>query len=327
MKLGILGTGKIVEEMLPMLVEQDVEKVYLFSTKRSEEKASMLVELYHLDGHFVDFKELLESDVDTIYIALPNSLHYAYAKEALLANKHVICEKPMTSTIEEARELACLAREKKRILTEAVTLYAMPAVMSLKEHLNEIGQIKIVSLNYSQYSSRYDRFKEGIITPAFDPSKSGGALYDINVYNVHFAINLFGKPKDVDYYANIERNIDTSGILFMDYGQFKLSAIGAKDTAAPLVNTIEGDKGYITIHSPVSRMTQYTLHLHSGEEYLYDFDEKKHAMSYEFKRMITMIKEKNDQLAEEMMENSLAASEVLTTARRKAGIVFDADKD
>ena len=106
MKLGILGTGKIVEEMLPMLVEQDVEKVYLFSTKRSEEKASMLVERYHLDGHFVDFKELLESDVDTIYIALPNSLHYAYAKEALLANKHVICEKPMTSTIEEARELA-----------------------------------------------------------------------------------------------------------------------------------------------------------------------------------------------------------------------------
>ena len=327
MKLGILGTGKIVEEMLPMLVKQNVEKVYLFSTKRSEEKAKSLVGQYHLDGYFVDFKQLLASDIDTVYIALPNSLHFAYAKEALLADKHVICEKPMTSTIEETRKLVDIAKKKRLILTEAVTLYAMPAVISLKEHLNEIGKIKIVSLNYSQYSSRYDRFKQGIIAPAFDPSKSGGALYDINVYNIHFAIDLFGKPKDIDYYANIERNIDTSGILLMDYGDFKLSAIGAKDTAAPLVNTIEGDKGYIVIEAPVSRMTQYVLHLHNGEEYVYDFDEQKHAMSYEFKRMISMIDEKDYPLAEEMMNNSLTASEVLTEARRKAGIVFYADKD
>ena len=51
--------------------------------------------------------------------------------------------------------------------------------------------------------------------PAFDPAFSGGALMDINIYNIHYVVGLFGKPKNIEYYPNIERGIDTSGVLII----------------------------------------------------------------------------------------------------------------
>ena len=64
----------------------------------------------------------------------------------------------------------------------------LEAVDLIKEKLPELGKIKIVTANYSQYSSRYNAFKEGIIQPAFDYTKSGGALMDLNIYNIHLIL-------------------------------------------------------------------------------------------------------------------------------------------
>ena len=155
-------------------------------------------------------EELLESDVDTIYVALPNHLHYGFAKKALLAGKHVILEKPGTSNAAQMRELEKLAAQEKKMLLEAMNIHYLPVFQSLKEHLKDLGTIKIVSLNYSQYSSRYDAFRRGEVLAAFDPKRAGGALMDLNVYNIHAAVGLFGKPESVRYEANVEREIDTS---------------------------------------------------------------------------------------------------------------------
>lgn len=83
MKLGILGTGMIVKDVLTMYHELGVEKTYLFSTKKSKSQALELIEKYHLDKVYTDYDELLQSDVDTIYCALPNHLHYEFSKKAL----------------------------------------------------------------------------------------------------------------------------------------------------------------------------------------------------------------------------------------------------
>ena len=103
------------------------------------------------------------------------------------------------------------------MIFEAMNLHYTPAFLSLKEDLNKLGDIKIVSFNYSQYSSRYNAFKGGTILPAFDYHKAGGALMDLNVYNIHALIDLFGKPVYHKYMANIEKNIDTSGIMIFDF--------------------------------------------------------------------------------------------------------------
>ena len=168
MKLGILGTGMIVKDVLTMYHELGVEKTYLFSTKKSKSQALELIEKYHLDKVYTDYDELLQSDVDTIYCALPNHLHYEFSKKALENGKNVIIEKPITANSKELEDLIETANKKNLMIFEAMNLHYTPAFLSLKEDLKKLGDIKIVSFNYSQYSSRYNAFKEGTILPSFD---------------------------------------------------------------------------------------------------------------------------------------------------------------
>lgn len=326
MKLGILGTGMIVKDLLSTIHELAFDKVVLLATEQSQKEAQEMVESYCLDDVYVNCDELLKSDVDTIYVALPNHLHYAFAKKALEADKNVIVEKPFTSNSKEAQELVDLAKNKQCFLFEAMTVHYMPAMLQLKKDVMQLGKMKIISLNYSQYSSRYDAFKQGQILPAFDYHKSGGALYDLNVYNIHFVLDLFGQPKEVNYYPNIERGIDTSGVLILDYDNFKAVLIGAKDCRAPLMNTLQANQGHVVITTPVSRLRDYQVSQNQHEEHK-TFTSQTHAMYYEFKEMKRMIEDNDHVKADAMLKLSLMASQVMTEARRKAGIVFDADKD
>lgn len=141
--------------------------------------------------------------------------------------------------MEEFEELAKLAQEKELLLMEAITNQYLANFTAIKEALSDIGDVKIVNINYSQYSSRYDAFKRGEIAPAFNPEMGGGALRDLNVYNIHLLVGLFGKPNRVEYLPNVERGVDTSGILVLDYGHFKAVAIGAKDCSAEIRSTIQ----------------------------------------------------------------------------------------
>ena len=219
MNLGILGTGKIVQEFLPEIDNLKIGYKAILGTLRSKERVEKLAAQYKLDKIYFDYDELLtDENLDTIYVALPNNLHYEFAKKALLADKNVIVEKPAVTTAEEFADLKKIATERQKILIEAVTVHYMPAYLRIREDLKNLGDIKIVSMNYSQYSSRYDAFKRGEILPAFNPKMAGGALMDINVYNISFVVGLFGAPKSFSYTANIERGIDTSGVMVMDYG-------------------------------------------------------------------------------------------------------------
>ena len=133
MRLGILGSGKIVEEFLTVIDKLDFESVDILSTERSKEKAEKIAKDFNLRDTYTDYDKMLKSDIDTVYVALPNFLHFEYAKKAILAGKNVICEKPITSTFREFIELKELALKKKLFLIEAVTIHEMPSYISLKE--------------------------------------------------------------------------------------------------------------------------------------------------------------------------------------------------
>lgn len=193
--------------------------------------------------------------------------------------------------------------------------------------LQEVGNVKIVIANYSQYSSRYNAFKEEKILPAFDCTKSGGALMDLNIYNIHLMVALFGKPENVQYQANIERGIDTSGIITLDYGDFKAVLIGAKDCKAPISTNIQGDKGCINITTPANGLKGFKLLRNDRTEEELNLQGDTHRMYYEFVEFVKMIENNDFQRADEMMQKSLTAMEIATKARQSAGVVFSADKD
>lgn len=328
MKLGIVGSGMIVGDLLSFIEQiPEIELVHISGTKRSEEKLRTIYQEHHFQRYSTSYDELLNDEqVDTIYIALPNHLHYTYALQALEAQKNVILEKPMTSNIEEAKELQRVATSNRLFLWEAITNQYLPNYYKIKSLLKDLGKIKVVECNYSQYSSRYNAFKEGNILPAFDYTKSGGALMDLNIYNIHFVVGLFGKPKDVRYYPNIENHIDTSGILILEYETFQCVCIGAKDCKAPLSNNIQGDQGCLHVPTPLSYIGSMELLLNDGTKETINDNKDVHRMYEEFMAFVKMYQNNDYQQCYEMLEHSMIVTEVQTIARRKAGVIFPADE-
>lgn len=328
MKLGIMGAGMIVKDFLTITPHlKDLDLVAICGTKNGEKVMNEFKSKYNIKNIFYNYDELLNCDLDAIYIALPNNLHFEFAKKALEANKNVIIEKPITSTYKEALILSDLAKQKQLFIFEAITNQYLPNYKKIKELLPSLGNIKIVQCNYSQYSSRYDRFKEGDVLPAFDPKFSGGALMDLNIYNIHYVVGLFGKPKNIEYYPNIERGIDASGILLLDYGTFKCICIGAKDCKAPIANNIQGDEGCIYQDTPANVCERFELLMNDGTSSLRNENNYDHRMVNEFIEFADMIKNNNIEKCYQMLEHSLIVSEIQTVARNKSGIIFPADID
>lgn len=328
MKLGIAGAGKIVLDLLSFIHEiPNISVIAICGTPRSYEKLGQLRQQYRIPEIYTDYDRMLEDDLDTVYIGLPNHLHYSFARKALLQGKHVICEKPFTSNLREFLELDRLARERGLMLLEAVTTIHLQNYKSIKERAGLLGDIKIVQCNYSQYSSRYDAFKAGSTLPAFDPAMSGGALMDINIYNIHWVTGLFGSPEHVQYTANIERGIDTSGVLLLDYGHFKAVCVGAKDSSASAFYSIQGDKGVIQMNSPANICDSYTYTLHrQAPPEKVDHKNHAHRMYDEFVEFERMIAQRDTQAAELLLEQSRRVMEIVQAARESAGITFAADR-
>ena len=326
MRLGIIGSGMIVNDFLEIIPYLDgIELRGIYGRKSSEEKLNKLKNENNIKEIFYDYEELLKSDIDTVYIALPNNLHFEFSKKALEANKNVIVEKPITSNYKEAKILSDLARERKLFIFEAITTEYLPNYLKIKELLPKLGDIKIVQCNYSQYSSRYNSFKEGKVLPAFDPAFSGGALMDINIYNIHYVVGLFGKPKNIEYYPNIERGIDTSGVLMLDYNKFKCVCVGAKDCKAPIANNIQGNNGCIYVDTPVNRCENFKIIMNDGTTTLFNENKYNNRMISEFIEFTNIIHNKDLDKCYKMLDHSLIVSEVQTIARKKSGIVFQSD--
>ena len=326
MKLGIVGSGKIVQEFLPWLASSPAfEVAALCSTQRSAGKAAALCAQYGVPFHVTDYSQLLAA-VDVVYIALPNLLHTAYAKAALEAGRHVIVEKPLAPCASEAAALSALAHRKGCFLFEAVTTQYLENYRKLRQLLPRVGQVKLVQCNFSQYSSRYDAFCAGQTAPVFDPQQAGGALMDLAVYNVSYIVGLFGEPQQVHYAANVEKGIDTSGILTMDYRSFKAVSIAAKDCAAPPRYVIQGTRGYLLQKSTANFCGPVTLHLNDGREEHFSLNGKRPRCAAEFEIIAHAIAAGDQELCSGMLETSLAVSRVLTAARQSAGIKFPCDK-
>lgn len=316
MKLAILGTGKIVEEVLPVLKEiNGIELSAILSTPRSIEKAEKLAELYAISQASSDYDSILANpDVDTVYVALPNHLHYDYAKKALLAGKHVICEKPFTLTLAEFEDLAKIAEQKNRILLEAIT----------NQYLGNFASIKLIFQNLvkSRLSSAITH-NIHLVTMPLNVAKLRQHLTQQKVAE-HYVTSIFitfiwwlvcfGKPEKVQYLANVERDVDTSGILIMDYGHFKAACIGAKDCSADIKSTIQGNKGSIAVLGPTNSMPELSLALNGQSMTMINENSLNHRMHDEFVAFQAIIEHKDMAATKLALDHSRLVMEVLEAA-------------
>ena len=266
MNLCAIGTGAITKSMLAEFQRSDVLHVTSIYS-RKEETGRAMAEQFGLERVYTSLDEMLSDPaIDMVYVASPNSIHYSQTKAALLAGKHVICEKPFAPTVAEADELIALAKEKDLFLFEAITTAHHPHYGFVKENLPKLGKLKMISATFCQYSSRYPALLAGKPSPVLSHEFAGGALMDINLYNIHFVVGLFGAPKSVRYLPNChETGVDTSGILVLEYEDFLCQCIGAKDCAAQNSVQIIGEDGHMIVTPSSSNCQTVELNLRGQE--------------------------------------------------------------
>ena len=315
MKLGIIGSGMIVKDFLSFAHELSEIKLEAI-TARNIENLKELQSKYNIKEIYTDIDLCLQNkEIDTIYVAVPNNLHYEVAKKALEAGKNVICEKPFTLKYSEAVELFEIAEARGLILIEAITNQYQKNYLDIKYNIDKIGEIRLVECNFSQLSSRYEAFKNGVIAPVFDKSKGGGVLGDLNIYNIHFVVGLFGKPNKVHYSPNIVNDVDTSGILLLEYNNFKVLCIAAKDTFNNSYVNIQGDQGIIKVIGPTNEVPNYSIQTKDNL-----IEENKnihsHRMFAEFKKFVEVINNKDFEFMNNQKEHTLNVMYIYEEAKK-----------
>lgn len=325
MRIGTVGTGFIVDNFIDAVSRTDnADVVAIYS--RAEETAQAFAAKHNLANWHTDREAFLhDSSFDVLYVASPNSLHFQWTLDALKAGKGVICEKPFVSTYAECEILRDLAREKGLFLVEAITVPHLPNFKLVRDHLEKIGPVRLVQLNFSQYSSKHKAYLEGKNPNVFNPVFAGGALMDINYYNLRFMLDLFGEPDEIRYFANLAQNgIDTSGVLMMRYPGFVAEAVGAKDSRSENLVQIQGEKGYMKVPKESSRCISVEVYGPDGEEN-FNLQADDNVLVYEMQDFSEMYRNNDLAKRDELLDMTCRAMKWLEKARKDGGVYFEGE--
>lgn len=299
-----IGSNFIVENILKTVVKMDRYNYY-GAYSRSIEKADYLKEKFGAEMSFDNLSKMLDdAKINLVYIASPNSLHYKQAKMCLLANKNVICEKPFFTNTKELDDLIKISDEKNLFLFEAISIKYLPSLGILKNLLRQIGKISTCMINYSQYSSRFDKYKAGIVENIFKSEFSAGALADLGIYNLHLIYELFGMGEDFSYFGNINPyGVDLGGSGIISYGDFTVSFTNAKDSKSENFIIIQGEEGYIKVYGNIQEAEKIEIFKEGKSEFI-DIKKERDLYFYEFDFFREIFENKNYESSKKKLNES-----------------------
>lgn len=187
MKIGVLGTGNIVRSITATLKKMSDMECYAIAS-RTAERAEQATKEFGYEKAYGAYEELVaDPAVELVYIATPHSRHFDDMKLCVEAGKPVLCEKAFTMNSTQAKEIKRLAAEKGVYVAEAIWTRYMPSRQLINETLASgiIGKVCILTANLSYTISGNYR----IVAPEL----AGGALLDVGVYGINFALMHFGE--------------------------------------------------------------------------------------------------------------------------------------
>ena len=188
---GILGTATIAREaVIPALrtppYGEHLELVAIAS--RQVERARAVAEAFAIDRAYGSYEALLaDADIDAVYIPLPNHLHVPYSIRALEAGKHVLCEKPIALSADEAQQLVDAAGRQPQLKLMEAFMYRLHPQWQWLRRIVEDGRIGQVGTVHSFFSF-YDDDPASIL---HHPEWGGGGLMDIGCYCVSLSRFVF----------------------------------------------------------------------------------------------------------------------------------------
>lgn len=323
-RLAVIGTNWITDKFIEGALQTglyQLNAVYSRDDKKAQEFASK----YNVNQLFTDLNQLAKSkSIDAVYIASPNSLHFEQSKLMLENGKDVICEKPLTSNLTQAKAIIDIAKQHNQIIFEALKTYYLPNFELIKQYLPKLGKIRKVLLSYCQYSSRYPLYLAGQHPNTFNPAFSNGSIMDIGVYPLNFAIALWGKPNNVCAQAVLlDSGVDAHGTVLLNYDGFDAIILHSKVSDSYLASEIQGEDGALIIeHLSVGEKISYKPR--QGEIQNITLNQDKNDMCYEAQKFAELVQQRK--ITHSGLTNSLISAETLTIIRHQTGVVFPADE-
>lgn len=189
----MLGAARITPDSLLKPAAANAEVVVRAVAARDAGRARAFAAKHRIDRVHDSYDALIaDPDIDAIYNPLPNNLHGRWTRVALVAGKHVLCEKPFTANADEAREIAELAAKSDPVVMEAFHYRYHPMTLRIEEIIasGELGELQRVEAALSFPLPRFSDIR-------YDYSLAGGALMDAGCYAVHMARTFGGATPEV----------------------------------------------------------------------------------------------------------------------------------
>lgn len=333
-RFGVIGTNFITDWVIAG-AKQDERFELVAVCSRTQERANEFAAKYDIPYTFTSLEEMAESPlIDAVYIATPNYLHASQSILCMKHGKHVLCEKPMASNAYEVKQMIAASRQYGVTLMEAMKPTLTPNFRVLREALPKAGVIRRYFASYCQYSSRYDKFKEGIVLNAFKPELSNGAMMDIGVYTVYPMVVLFGRPNKISASGVVlSTGTDGQGAVNFEYEGMNATVLYSKIANSSLPTEIEGEDGNFMLDkiNQINRVTwQARPVASSGKGPLTPVEDiyavtDKDEYYYEVAEFINLVQAGKLESEVNSHENSLITIGIIDEVRRQLGVSFLAD--
>ena len=334
-RFGVVGTNFITDWVIAGAREDERFELAAVCS-RTRERGEEFAAKHSIPHVFTSLEEMASSDiVDAIYIASPNYMHCSQATLCMDCGKHVLCEKPMASNAREAELMIQASQRNGVALMEAMKSTLSPNFRAVKENLHRIGTPRRYFASFCQYSSRYDKFKEGIVLNAFRPELSNGAMMDIGVYTIYPLVALFGAPQSISAQGVVlSSGADGQGAVNMQYEGMNATVLYSKIANSHLPAEIEGEDGNILIdriQTPVDVRFYPRQAPASGQEKRVEGEplstpDSHNEYYHEIHEFIDLVLTGRCESEINSHATSLATMQVIDEVRRQLGVRYPADE-
>lgn len=310
-KWGILGTGGIAREFAQD-VQAHTEMAISAVGSRTKEKAASFLDNVTAFG---SYEELVNSDVDAIYVATPHQLHAENTILALNAGKPVLCEKPFAVNSIQAKEMAHTAQTNNLLLMEAMWTRYLPHIQKVRELMHEIGEVINVQADHGQSLMSIKRLT--------DPNYAGGALLDLGIYPVSFSYFVFGAPEKISAKSVIENGVDLQTSAIFEYSGGRQAVINTVMNAkTPTAASINGTKARLELATSFYRPTDMRLIYNDGRVVEFKNEYRGHGLREQaiyFEKMLISGKKDSELLP---ISESVSIMETMDEIRNQIGLKY-----
>jgi D-xylose 1-dehydrogenase (NADP+, D-xylono-1,5-lactone-forming) len=266
LRWGLLSTAHINRVVIPPLMQSKRNHLVAVAS-RNKQKADAYAAEWKIPKTYGAYEELLsDPEIDVIYNPLPNSMHAAWTIKALEAGKHVLCEKPLATKLEDVDAIISAANKTGKVVAEAFMYRHHPQTLKVKELIkqNAIGKVVLMrgAFTFNLTNQRDIRM---------NPALGGGSIWDVGCYPISYARFMYG----LEPFQVLGFQVDSStGVDLSFSGEMKflgdMVAQFQSSFWSPSYNRFEifGEKGQIIIPEPFKpgRKEKFSLFQNGAEK-------------------------------------------------------------